>query len=141
MGLSWSGLNSIRDKLDAKVAAMEEKFREAVDGVKDGIKIRTQAGFDVESNLFRDYSKSWAKKRRAAGKGIDRVDLTFSGAMFKSLSVRFEKQTYLLSATIYFSSPEQAQKAKWNHVDHKRPFFSLSAEQKRSIINQVRSAG
>lgn len=140
MNFSYSGEGVIEDRVKARLARIEDNFRAAVEGVKDGIRIRTQGGFDIDFNLFKDYSKSWARKRRKAGKGIDRVDLTFSGAMFDSLSVRFEQQTYVLSATIFFKSPEQAQKAKWNQVDHKRPFFGLNAEQKRSIIKQVRSA-
>jgi hypothetical protein len=140
MNFSYSGLEVVEGLVKARLSRIESNFRTAVEGAKDGIRIRTQGGFDIESNLFKDYSKSWAKKRLRAGKGIDRVDLTFSGDMFNSLSVRFEEQTYKLSATIYFKSPEQAQKAKWNQVDHKRPFFGLSVEQKRSIIKQVRSA-
>lgn len=140
MKFSYSGAEIVEKLVKARLTKAQDNFRTAVEGVKNGIRTRTQGGFDIELNLFRDYSKSWAKKRLRAGKGIDRVDLTFSGAMFKSLSVRFEEQTYKLSATIYFNSPEQAQKAKWNHVDHRRPFFGLSAEQKQSIVRQVRSA-
>ena len=138
MSLSYSGTGVVEERVRAQLARIKDNFRSAVEEAKDGIRTRTQTGVDIESNTFRKYSKSWARKRQAAGKGIDRVDLTFSGAMFNSLSVRFEEQTYVLSATIFFKSPEQAQKAKWNQVDHKRPFFGLSAEQRKLILAKVK---
>ena len=145
-------LQTIERAVNERVEKMANEFSSTVEAEKDQIKIRTQSGIDVDGKQFVPYSNRigpqgvWKDVRKANNKQTAYVDLTFSGDMFKSMRAVFRRDGFKLLATIFFSDPLQAKKAKGHQTGllgtirfEPRKFFGLSKSQREAIVSKLRN--
>lgn len=135
MGITISGVGAIEKAVRARLTRMTPVFKEAVETEKERIISRTQSGVDVFGKRFIPYRPRWKKVRRSYGLQVDRVDLTFSGDMFRALKVSFSRDTRTITGTLSFGS--ESKKAIENELLG-RGFFGLSDEQIEIIKNKLR---
>jgi hypothetical protein len=103
------------------------------------IKSRSQEGKDYQGNLFAEYSPKYKLFRIKKGRPVDKVNLTFYGTMWASMTTEIKTN----SVRAYFlntSDPNNddvtnAQKAYF--LNQKREFFKLSPEDIKLIENMV----
>ena len=135
MGITISGVGAIEKAVRARLTRMTPVFKEAVETEKERIITRTQSGVDVFGKRFIPYRPRWKKVRRSYGLQVERVDLTFSGDMFRALKVSFSRDTRTITGTLSFGS--ESKKAIENELLG-RGFFGLSDEQIEIIKNKLR---
>jgi hypothetical protein len=135
MGITISGVGAIEKAVRARLTRMTPVFKEAVETEKERIISRTQSGVDINGGWFKPYSARWEKVRASYQLRVDRVDLTFSGDMFRALKVSFSRDTRTITATLSFG--DESRKAIENEAMG-RPFFGFSDEQVRIIKNKLR---
>lgn len=110
--------------------------------IKFKIQARSQEGVDVDLNPFKPYSGSYAAYRRKEGHPVDKVNLTFTGAMWNALTYKAGKQ----SVHVYFlNTPGPGSKgkkkvtnaAKAFFLNEDRRFFALNEQEVETIRNMV----
>lgn len=147
MNITIKNLNVIQEAIEARLNAMEPAFEEAVESEKDRLITRTQSGLDINSKQFKGYSKKsgWRRIRINNNKPVNKVDLTFSGDMFDSLSINFRRDGFKFLATLFFKDLKQGQKAKGHQTGQlgrtkffARPFFGFSNSQRETIASKLR---
>lgn len=139
---------AVKDRLEK----MGTEFSGAVEAEKEQIKLRTQTGVDVNGKKFVAYSDkegpqgAWKDIRKSNSKQTAYVDLTFSGDMFNAMRAVFRKEGFKFLATIFFSDPLQAKKAKGHQTGllgkirfEPRKFFGLSQSQRGAIVSKLRN--
>lgn len=152
MRIEISNLGIIERKVKARMEPMWKAFQKAVETEKEVIRSRTQQGVDVNGETFEPYSpknpgRNWAAVRKRKGFQTSRVDLSFSGDMFKALKVSFRRDGFKFLATVFFNERKQSQKAKGHHTGQLGPtkfeprkFFGFSKAQQDKIISKIRDA-
>lgn len=108
--------------------ALEESAREIVQ--------RTSGGKDVSGGSFAPYSPKYAAYKQKRGRRTS-VDLTFTGAMLRSIQTKIQRLSDGLLGTIYFVSPGEATKARANM--ERRKFFGLSQQQIAALKDKLRN--
>jgi hypothetical protein len=118
-------------KLDLSLDVPDRKFwlQVATDANKE-IHKRTVAGREVEGGSFKPYSKSYAKQRAEGGRSA-KPNLTWSGRMLSSISVKAGKDYGKLSLT-----GREGLKA-WANEQMGRDFFDISQKQLTDIVKKA----
>ena len=152
MRIEISNLGIIEQKVKSRIEHMWKAFQKAVEVEKEVIRSRTQQGVDVNGDTFEPYSptnpgRNWAAVRKRNNRQTSRVDLSFTGDMFRALKVSFRRDGFKFLATIFFNERKQSQKAKGHHTGQLGPtkfeprrFFELSKRQRENIISKIRNA-
>jgi len=104
---------------------------------------RTIRGVDAEGNAFSPYSKPYAKKRKAAGLPIGKVDLFWTGSMSASLTYIPHDgvvRLYFMDTSDKFGmrNPQKAYFIQ-THKTKPRNFFSISMKDVVAIEKMVKS--
>ena len=101
---------------------------------------KTQKGKMPDGGRFRPYSKRTRKDRAERGRQISFVELTDSGRMFRSLTVKATRN----KSTLFFRRQEENKKAFFHDTGHgkmpQRPFFAIGRRDEdkiRSIFNRA----
>jgi hypothetical protein len=118
-------------KLDLSLDVPDRKFwlQVATDANKE-IHKRTVKGQEVEGGSFAPYSKAYAKKRAKGGRSA-KPNLTWSGRMLSSISVKAGKDYGKLSLT-----GREGLKA-WANEQMGRDFFDISQKQLTDIVKKA----
>lgn len=152
MSIEIINLGVIEQKVKQRIGSMEKAFQKAVQSEKEVISTRTQEGLDVNRETFVPYSsknpgRDWKDVRKKKNLQTSHVDLKFSGAMFKAMTVSFKRDGSKFLATIFFNERKQSQKAKGHNSGQLGPttfaprkFFGLSQTQREAIISKIRDA-
>jgi hypothetical protein len=120
----------------------EKKFNKLYDLLNDNEKLlenvgpflnfqilqRTAKGVDYEGKQFKPYSEGYKKRRKKAGRPVNKVDLNFTGSMLSAITqdnIPNGLSLFFLNTKDKFgtSNPD---KAFWNQQDRK--FFAVSAK-------------
>jgi hypothetical protein len=88
--------------------------------IKTSIVSRVQRRGDGISSKMPKYSKSYGRLRKRTKRNVEFRDLTFTGRMMQSISVKTKNNT----STIYFLGAAEAKKAVYNQK--LTPWFGLS---------------
>jgi len=123
-----------------------DKYKKAIDNLSSAtnmanianetiieIQHRTQNGDNIEGNKFKKYSKGYAK-HKAEHFGSSDVNLTVTNNMLHDMTYKNIDN----GVRIYFGTSTENEKAYWNQIDMKRPFFGLSDYQRAKIIKYIR---
>ena len=102
----------------------------------------TAMGKDAEGTVFESYSKGYAKKRKAAGLPIGKVDLFWTGSMLSSMTYAEQDnivRLFFQNTTDKFGS-RNPQKAYFlqTHSTKPRNFFSINAKDIVAIEKMIR---
>ena len=93
----------------------------------------TQQGQLPDGGRLRPYKKSTRKARLRKGRQVDRVDLTDTGRMFRSLTTKITKS----KGTLFFRRNEENKKAFFHETGTKfmqpRPFFAIGRRDEDKI--------
>ena len=94
---------------------------------------KTQQGQLPDGGRLRPYKKSTRKARLRKGRQVDRVDLTDTGRMFRSLTTKITKS----KGTLFFRRNEENKKAFFHETGTKfmqpRPFFAIGRRDEDKI--------
>ena len=94
---------------------------------------KTQQGQLPDGGRLRQYKKSTRKARLRKGRQVDRVDLTDTGRMFRSLTTKITKS----KGTLFFRRNEENKKAFFHETGTKfmqpRPFFAIGRRDEDKI--------
>ena len=94
---------------------------------------KTQSGELPDGGRFRPYKKSTRKSRLRKGRQVDRVDLTDTGRMFRSLTSKITKS----KGTLFFRRQEENKKAFFHETGTRfmqpRPFFAIGRRDEDKI--------
>ena len=94
---------------------------------------KTQQGQLPDGGRLRPYKKSTRKSRLRKGRQVDRVDLTDTGRMFRSLTTKITKS----KGTLFFRRNEENKKAFFHETGTKfmqpRPFFAIGRRDEDKI--------
>jgi len=146
----------LQKQMADRVLAYERAFARALELESTRIIQRTQGGEDAEGKRFRPYSEKYRQaKEFATGRGStpDLVGFNYKrkdgkpsrrrsakgqpGSMLASIRSKVARVGAQVVGTIFFSSPDQAAKARGNQV--LRNFFNLSREQINKIIRSIKN--
>ena len=101
---------------------------------------KTQQGQLPDGGRLRPYKKSTRKARLRKGRQVDRVDLTDTGRMFRSLTSKITKS----KGTLFFRRQEENKKAFFHDTGTRfmeaRPFFAIGRRDEdkiREIFNKA----
>lgn len=104
--------------------------------VRNDIHTRTvKKGRDYRERKFKGYSYLTAIARKKAKKPIDRVTLSWTGAMLGSMTIK----KIAKGAAIYFNDETERKKAEKHHYGEglpRRSFFKLSKDNERYIYDR-----
>ncbi len=118
-------LSSALDKLNETLkGAPDATLTEVGQLAATMIFLRTKKGLDADRNVFKPYSKAYAKRRARKGLRIDPPDLAVKGHMLGAIE---PKITGPNEVTMTFNNPYEAQKAGWNTAMG-RDFFDVRAD-------------
>lgn len=101
--------------------------------VELGILKRTAAGMDADNQPFPPYKPLYARRRKKAGRPVNKVDLFFTGSMLSALTWKAERDRvtlFFMNTTDRFGM-KNAAKAYYNQ--QLRNFFAISAEDVREV--------
>ena len=94
---------------------------------------KTQQGQLPDGGRLRPYKKSTRKARLRKGRQVDRVDLTDTGRMFRSLTSKITKS----KGTLFFRRQEENKKAFFHETGTRfmqpRPFFAIGRRDEDKI--------
>ena len=94
---------------------------------------KTQKGQLPDGGRLRPYKKSTRKSRLRKGRQVDRVDLTDTGRMFRSLTSKITKS----KGTLFFRRNEENKKAFFHDTGTRfmqaRPFFAIGRRDEDKI--------
>ena len=113
-----------------------------------------ETGVDANNKKFKPYTESYLrfkrggvyitrttppkKKKRPNRAGNNLVNLTYTGEMWRSIGViSTKKDNNMFTIVAGGRDQETKDKMKWNSV--KRPFFFLSDEETKAIVNDWRN--
>lgn len=130
----------IKIKSNAKDIARRvgKKGKELSDSVKRALSItgqvgltiiedRTAKGEQINGLDFEPYSEEYTWFRAKNGRSVSNVDLSFTGNMLSSMSVKANSRY----ATIFFTRAREAKKAAGNNKT--RPFFGFSRNEEKRL--------
>lgn len=115
---------------------IEHEFEQVLADEATRMVLRTRQGKDVDGNSFAPYTPQYAKFRAKRGRRSTPVDLTFAGNMLAAITTKFERTRDKIVGRIFFNSAREATKARGNQ--EKRPFFGLSDEQVKRVIEKLK---
>lgn len=127
-------LSALKFSQSLKPVLKQELQRQTLKEVTE-LKKRTASGKSVDGFGFKPYSPQYEKRKRNSGRKTRPVDLTYSGAMLRSIQTKVEDNGKRLKATVFFGSAKEAAKAKGNQET--RDFFGFSEEQFERIKDSI----
>lgn len=135
-----SGVNIKAPNFQKLGASIQENIgREFATIMSDEVtamKLRTTSGYDYKGKAFKKYAPSTIKIRKAAGRNTTFVDLTFTGKMLQSLTYNINIVGNVLKGIIFFQSPSESEKARFN-LELGRDFFGISSQRLTKIKQRI----
>lgn len=135
------GMDRLRQRLERLLPSPSEEQRIAERACWRAIELireRTRKGYDRHGKRFKGYAKSTREDRSKRGRQVDHVDLTDTGAMLGSLTVRPKGQG---KAEITFGSPREAAKAAGHQFGKnnlpRREFFGLMKRERKAVVSII----
>jgi hypothetical protein len=108
--------------------------------VATAIVARTTRGVSYQGGGFAPYSAQYKKQRSKEGRST-RPDLTRTGKMLQSIVTDVQELASRVVARIFFNSPAEAEKARWNQEGQgARQFFGLSKNDRELVRRKVKGA-
>lgn len=99
------------------------------------IKERTLKGYDVNGEVFEDYSPKYSLLRRDKGLSTYLVDLFFTGSMFASMTYTTDNDQIRLFFSPTSDKKEVSNPSKAYWLNQKREFFSINSEEIAEVID------
>jgi len=121
-------------RVELNTEEIKRSLMTIANAVVNEIRKRTLSGLDVDGKAFKKYSAQYAKKKTDTGRS-DTVNLTYSGAMMGSITVR----SYNEQAEIFIADNQRKQIAyKHNFGDGapKREFFGVTEAKYKELYEK-----
>lgn len=112
-----------------------EALARAAAEISTAIVARTTRGLSYTGEKFAPYSQSYFKQRSKEGRSTS-PDLTRTGKMLQSIATDVIEEANQIIARIFFNSPDEAEKARWNQEGSRARLFFGLAKSDRELVRR-----
>ena len=133
----------IKAELLNEGSSYDKTIKQGISDAMSQLITRTQGGQGTKRSLGK-YSDRYKKKRLDSGRSGSPVSLLFSGQLWNSLTIQYERTTEKLTAFLFFAGGRSKSSSSNSEIaealNKDRPFFDLLDDEKQIVDNAINDA-